>query len=66
MKVNMIELHCLLGITDSRDLFQIDFADWRNGFVGTPGGYAASGSNAVSIRQNHFRASRVGSGTWGW
>jgi hypothetical protein len=37
MKVNMIELHCLFPVTDSRDLFQIDFADWGNGFVGTRG-----------------------------
>ncbi len=52
MKANMVALHCLFRANGSRDLFQIDFADWGNGFVGT----------AVSTRQDHFRTSRVGSG----
>ena len=50
MKANMVALHCLFQTNGSRDLFQIDFADWGNGFVGT----------AVHPRQNHFRTSRVG------
>ena len=35
MKANMIKPHYLILMTNSRDLFQIDFAARENGFVGT-------------------------------
>ena len=40
MKANMIKPHYLILMTNSRDLFQIDFAVWGNGFVGTRRVYA--------------------------